>query len=104
MGQIAVESQGDPNAVSSDGQNSIGLLQVTPKYFYQSDGFETVEDFTTALKNPEFNLATGIGIMESNLKNYGTITRALEAYNTGKPEPGNWDYALAVLNAAVDYV
>jgi soluble lytic murein transglycosylase-like protein len=91
---MAVESCGDPRAVSSSG--AMGLLQVMPYHFNAGD-----DPF-----DPTDNLRVGIGVFcrllgEAN----GDLTRALAAYNGGPRllglSPAAWPAESRLLAARV---
>lgn len=85
--QIAIESNGDPKAVSSAGAQ--GLLQIMP---------DTAKDL--GLKdpfNPKDNLEKGVAYRTQLVKRYKNVPLALAAYNYGM---GNVDTALDKAKAA----
>ncbi len=92
---IAQESMGNPYAISSDKWGSIGLMQVTPRFW-----IGTKEQ----LMNPKFNLEWGIWFLDrARLYSDGDNYEALRIYNCGperaseKETCGSW-YDDRVLN------
>ncbi|EQD56962.1 Lytic transglycosylase-like, catalytic domain protein, partial [mine drainage metagenome] len=69
---IKSESGFDPNQISDKG--AVGLMQIIPRY---------TEYTAEQLKDPETNVFTGAKILKDNIKQFGSVKRALEAYNAG---------------------
>ena len=77
---IEVESGGDPEAVG-DGGESIGLMQIQPKWH----GERMARLGVTDLFDPYENVLTGCDILAEKLAEYGNLHDALSAYNAGRP-------------------
>jgi hypothetical protein len=88
------ESGGDPNAYSRDG--AVGLLQVMPRdgraASFQCSGKPCFASRPAIeeLKNPEFNLDFGTGMLSGLLSRHGNFRKALKYYG-----PSGVDYAYA---------
>ena len=82
---IEVESGGNANAVGDDG-NSIGLMQIQPRYHAQrlKDG--------ESLLDPKVNVRVGCEILSEIMDKYGTLDEALTVYNAGH-DTGDRSYA-----------
>lgn len=82
---IKVESGGDANAVGDNG-NSIGLMQIQPRYHAQrlKDG--------ESLLDPKVNVRVGCEILSEIMDKYGTLDEALTVYNAGH-DTGDRSYA-----------
>lgn len=77
--------------VTGDNGNSIGLCQVQPRW----NGERMAELGVTDLTVPYQNFRVACSLLSELLDKYGTETKALTAYNSGKP--GNSRYAREVL-------
>ena len=85
LGVISVEcTTFEPNTIG-DGGNSFGLMQIQPKWW--SD-IMTCEGVTNLL-DPLQNIRCGCAIINELKRMYGTEYRALQAYNTGRPDTNN---------------
>ena len=76
---MAQESSCDPNGVSDDGYNTIGLMQVAPKPWTLREEY---------LRNPRWNIWQGMYMLYANINNEKEnpehdVWRALAAYNCG---------------------
>lgn len=82
---IEVESGGDVNAIGDDG-NSVGLMQIQPKYHAQrlKEG--------ESLLDPKVNVRIGCEILSEIMEKYGTLDEALTVYNAGH-DTGDRSYA-----------
>ena len=82
---IEVESGGDVNAIGDDG-NSVGLMQIQPKYHAQrlKEG--------ESLLDPKVNVRIGCEILSEIMEKYGTLDEALTVYNAGH-DTGDRNYA-----------
>ena len=82
---IKVESGGDANAVGDNG-NSIGLMQIQPRYHAQrlKEG--------ESLLDPKVNVRVGCEILSEIMDKYGTLDEALTVYNAGH-DTGDRSYA-----------
>lgn len=91
------ESQYDPKAVGDDG-NSIGLLQIQPRYHWERMERLNCQD----LYNPYDNVTVALDILEELWSKYGKVEMVLMAYNGGcaYAEEQQWvsQYALDVIN------
>ena len=84
LGIISVESDFNPN-VLGDGGNSFGLMQIQPKWWSKTMEREGV----TNLLDPLQNIRCGCAILRELMDKHGTEYRALQAYNTGRPDTNN---------------
>lgn len=75
---IKYESGFDPNAVGDHG-NSIGLMQVQPRWHYARMNELGVSDLT----DPYQNVTVGLDLFADLLDQYGSVEYALMAYNGG---------------------
>lgn len=73
---IKVESGGDENAIGDNG-NSIGLMQVQPRF--NAHRLKQGE----SLLDPQVNVRVGCELLSELLEKYGTLDKALTAYNAG---------------------
>lgn len=82
---IEVESGGDANAVGDNG-NSIGLMQIQPRYHAQrlKEG--------ESLLDPKVNVRVGCEILSEIMAKYDTLDEALTVYNAGH-DTGDRGYA-----------
>ena len=82
---IKVESGGNANAVGDAG-NSIGLMQIQPRYHAQrlKEG--------ESLLDPKVNVRVGCEILSEIMDKYGTLDEALTVYNAGH-DTGDRSYA-----------
>ena len=87
MAVIEVESKGNPQAIG-DGGDSLGLMQIQPKWHRARMERLGVDD----LLDPEQNIKVGVDILEELLEKYQDIDAALTAYNVGHDD-GSRDYA-----------
>ena len=92
---IAQESYGIPDILSSDGYNSVGLMQITPRPWVG-----TIEQ----LKQPEYNIKWGLWFLDKGLEySDGDMYEALRIYNCGRrniernPDCGKF-YADRIIN------
>lgn len=92
LGMISVESTFRPG-VLGDGGNSFGLMQIQPRWWSETMTREGVTD----LLDPLQNVRCGCAIMRELIDKYDTEYRALQAYNTGRPDSNN-GYADKVFN------
>lgn len=84
LGVISVETDFRPKVVG-DGGNSFGLMQIQPRWWS-----ETIErEGVTNLLDPLQNIRCGCAILRELKEKYGTEYRALQAYNTGRPNTNN---------------
>jgi hypothetical protein len=84
LGMISVESDFRPKVIGDDG-NTFGLMQIQPRWWYEIMERENV----TNLLDPLQNIRCGCAILRELKEKYGTEYRALQAYNTGKPNTNN---------------
>lgn len=84
LGVIYVESSFRSD-VLGDGGNSFGLMQIQPRWWSKTMAREGVTD----LLDPLQNIRCGCAILQELKNRYGTDYRALQAYNTGKPDTKN---------------
>ena len=81
---IWVESKGDPNAVSS--AFATGLIQVVSRDNQSLCGLNkqtrcfTSRPSTQELKNPEFNLDYGVGLLEGYIAQEGSLREGMGRY------------------------
>lgn len=82
---IEVESGGDANAIGDNG-NSIGLMQIQPRYHAQrlKEG--------ESLLDPKVNVRIGCEILSEIMDKYGTLDEVLTVYNAGH-DTGDRNYA-----------
>lgn len=80
--QIQAESSGNPNAVSSAG--AVGVSQFIPSTA-RAYGLR-VDNTVDERLDPEKSIIAQANYMADLLKQYGSIERALSAYNSGKPD------------------
>lgn len=82
---IEVESGGDANAIG-DGGNSLGLMQIQPRYHAQrlKEG--------ESLLDPKVNVRVGCEILSEIMAKYGTLDEVLTVYNAGH-DTGDRSYA-----------
>ena len=84
LGVISVETDFRPKIVG-DGGDSFGLMQIQPKWWSEIMEREGV----TNLSDPLQNIRCGCAILRELKDMYGTDYRALQAYNTGRPDTNN---------------
>lgn len=84
LGVISVESNFRVDTIG-DGGNSFGLMQIQPKWWRKTMDREGV----TNLLDPLQNVRCGCAILLYLKNTYGTEYRALQAYNTGRPNTNN---------------
>ena len=84
LGIIFVESSFRPTVMGDNG-NSYGLMQIQPKWCKAIMEREGITD----LLEPLQNVRCGCAIMRDLINRYGTERRALQAYNTGRPDTTN---------------
>lgn len=84
LGMISVESTFRPGTIG-DGGNSLGLMQIQPRWWSKTMEREGVSD----LLDPLQNIRCGCAILRYLKDTYGTEYRALQAYNTGNPNTNN---------------
>lgn len=82
---IEVESGGNANAIG-DGGNSLGLMQIQPRYHAQrlKEG--------ESLLDPKVNVRIGCEILSEIMDKYGTLDEVLTVYNAGH-DTGDRNYA-----------
>lgn len=73
---MAVESSFNPRAQSHMGAQ--GLMQVMPRYHQDKIGKKRGKN---ALFDPEFNVRVGTHVLHETIERYGSVQRALQAYN-----------------------
>lgn len=89
------ESTYDTDAVG-DGGNSYGLLQVQPRWHY-----ERMQRLgCTDLLDPYQNVIVGVDYLAELMDRYGSIDKALTAYNRGSYSGTVTDYAKSILAKA----
>lgn len=84
LGMISVESTFRPDIIG-DGGKSFGLMQIQSKWWSEIMEREGVTD----LLDPLQNIRCGCAILQYLKNTYGTEYRALQAYNTGRPDTNN---------------
>ena len=84
LGMISVESSFRPGVIG-DGGNSFGLMQIQPRWWSAVMEREGV----TNLLDPLQNIRCGCAILRELKDKYDTEYRALQAYNTGRPNTNN---------------
>lgn len=84
LGVISVESSFKCEAIG-DGGNSFGLMQIQPKWWSKT----MEENGVTNLLDPLQNIRCGCAILQELKTKYGTEYRALQTYNTGRPDTNN---------------
>jgi soluble lytic murein transglycosylase-like protein len=96
---IASESGGagyKPDLTGTSGE--IGIAQIIPSLYYESAGFQSPEEYSTALQDPAFAIEQAATILKDLLTQYdGNYFDALASYNggpTGYQTTGaGYDYA-----------
>lgn len=83
--QIMIESKGDSSACHPV-TKAAGLMQITPSTarLYNLD--------LSKLLNIGYNLDSGLRILYNNLKQYGTLEKALAAYHGGHKRALRWPH------------
>ena len=89
---IKEESGGNPNAVG-DGGESIGLMQIQPRWHRA----KMEELGIVNLYDPQENVILGCSILSELYDKYGNYGDALSVYNSGNTEDGR-KYAERILN------
>ena len=89
---IKEESGGNPNAVG-DGGESIGLMQIQPRWHKT----KMEELGIVSLYDPQENVILGCAILSDLYDKYGNYEDALSVYNSGNTEDGKV-YAERILN------
>lgn len=84
LGIISVESD-FRSTVIGDGGESFGLMQIQPKWWSETMNKHEI----TNLLDPLQNIHCGCAILRELIDRYGTEYRALQAYNTGRPDSNN---------------
>ena len=84
LGMISVESSFRLGVIG-DGGNSFGLMQIQPRWWSAVMEREGV----TNLLDPLQNIRCGCAILRELKDKYDTEYRALQAYNTGRPNTNN---------------
>lgn len=79
---MAVESSFNPRAQSHMGAQ--GLMQVMPRYHQDKIGKKRGKN---ALFDPEFNVQVGTHVLHETITRYGSVQRALQAYNGSLGDP-----------------
>ena len=84
LGMISVESSFRPKVVGDTGR-TFGLMQIQPRWWSETMEREGVTD----LLDPLQNVRCGCAILRELKDKYGTEYRALQAFNTGRPDTKN---------------
>ena len=84
LGIISVESSFRPGVIGDNGK-SFGLMQIQPRWWDETMEREGV----TNLLDPLQNVRCGCAILRELKDKYGTEYKALQAYNTGRPNTTN---------------
>lgn len=84
LGIISVESNFIPD-ILGDGGKSFGLMQIQPRWWSNTMEREGVTD----LLDPLQNIRCGCAILRELTDKFDTEYRALQAYNTGRPDSKN---------------
>lgn len=84
LGMISVESSFRPGVIGDNGK-SFGLMQIQPRWWDETMDREGV----TNLLDPLQNVRCGCAILRELKDKYGTEYKALQAYNTGRPNTTN---------------
>lgn len=87
-----IEQESNFRNISGDGGDSIGYMQIQPKWWTSLMDEIGVTDLT----DPAQNFRTGCAILSQLIARYGNTTDALTAYNSGKS--GESRYAASVLS------
>jgi hypothetical protein len=82
LAQIGAESSWNTKAISS--ADARGIAQIVPKW--HPDVNPSMAGNQLPGVNAQWDLAYAARLMGSHLKKYGTIERALSAYNSGQPD------------------
>lgn len=101
---IASESGGagyQPDLTGTSGE--VGIAQIIPKFYYESAGFSSPEEYSVALQDPAFAIEQAAVILKDLLTQYdNNYFDALASYNggsTGYQTTGaGYDYARDTLN------
>jgi len=81
LGQVAIESNFNPSAVSNKG--AIGLMQITAPALYDVNN-ELKTSFTLAdMYEPEKNIKVGMAFLDMKRKQYNSLYAAYVAYYAG---------------------
>lgn len=86
-----IEQETNYRNIAGDGGDSIGYMQIQPRWWRSKMDKLDAHDLTV----PEDNFRVGCSILSDLLTTYGTEIDALTAYNTGRP--GTSPYASSVL-------
>lgn len=105
MGVVEVESNWDPNVISSSG--ACGLMQIIPAYARK----EMAEVGANDILDPCQNIRVGTKLLANLIERYnGNVTAALMFYNEGYAGPARYfrtgkpsNYATKVLKIAQGY-
>ena len=89
------ESTYDPGIVGDDG-NSYGLMQIQPRWHYE----RMLRLGCTDLLDPYQNITVGVDFLCELLERYGSIDKALTAYNQGHYSETVTEYAKTVIAQA----
>lgn len=92
-----IEHETNFRNISGDDGRSSGYCQIQIKWWSGLMEEIGAEDLT----NPRDNFRTGCAIMARHIERYGSVERALTAYNTGKP--GTSKYASAIMARAAEW-
>ena len=89
------ESTCNPDQIGDDG-NAFGLMQVQPRWHYE----RMLRLDCTDLLDPYQNITVGVDFLSELLERYGSIDKALTAYNKGHYAGTVTHYASSVLEQA----
>ncbi len=82
-----------------DNGNSYGLMQIQPRWHYQ----RMADLGCTDLLDPCQNITVGVDYLDELMERYGSIDKALTAYNRGSYSGTVTQYAKAVMETAQSY-
>lgn len=91
LGVMYVESRFNADTIGDSG-DSIGIMQVQPKWHYHR--MERLEAYD--LTDPLQCAAVGIDILGEKIAQYGNLDKALVAYNAGRPYVSSNEYSRKV--------
>lgn len=83
------ETAGTWNTDTRGPVDEIGLMQIRPGTARMLGVTGTDAQVAAVLANPWHNLELGARYLRAQLAKYGTVPKALSAYNAGKPITGN---------------
>lgn len=92
-----IEHETNFRNIPGDDGKSLGYCQIQLKWWSGLMEEIGAEDLTV----PYDNFRTACAIMARHIENYGSVERALTAYNTGKPGASN--YASAIMARATEW-